>query len=66
MITRGICPLTSDDYSLNAAAVQAVAQETMKYIEEKDPNIKINADIVFPNTKYNYSDANNKLIQVRC
>lgn len=62
---NGICPLTSDDYSLNAAAVQAVAKKTMKYIEEKDPNIKINTDIVFPNTEYNYSDANNQLIQKR-
>ncbi|XP_060832770.1 uncharacterized protein LOC132916633 [Bombus pascuorum] len=62
---KGICSLTSDDHSLNAAAVQAVAEKTMKYIEEKDPNIKINADIIFPNIQYNYSEANNQLIQKR-
>ncbi|EFN86040.1 uncharacterized protein LOC105181804 [Harpegnathos saltator] len=43
-----LCPLWSDDRRMNAEAVIHVCKETMKQIKEKNPEIKINTDVLLP------------------
>ncbi|XP_015429792.1 PREDICTED: uncharacterized protein LOC107186444 [Dufourea novaeangliae] len=41
VLTQRLCPLHSNSVTLNDQTVEAVANETLKYIAEKDPNVKV-------------------------